>query len=818
LTQGRISRTTARYPTPKMRAGRYPQSLRARRGRGLPPNLLPGISRRRKSRNLAPWLIGLAGAFGVTMLVATIVFAITTATAVAGTLDAYRDVNKDLPNAAGVVAGTFQTTRIYDRNGVLLQEVADPDSGWRTFVPLEDISPYLIDATVAAEDATFWSHYGVEPLAIVRGALIITSGEGSSGGSTITQQLARALYPDTVNPLDFSVTRKLREAMIAVALDKEYSKQDQMVMYLNLIFYGQRSFGIEAASQTFFNKHASELDLAEASLLAGLPQAPSAYDPTVFFDQAKIRQQYVLNQMVKYDYITREEADAAFAQPLTIHDRAGGGAIQHAPHFTEYVKQWIIDNYGKEALYNSGLNFYTSIDVDLQARAEQIVANGVANLAVFNRNNGAAVGIVPWSGEVLFMVGSANFNDPVIGGQVNYATAQLQPGSSIKPLVYAAAFESGWNPGTVVMDTATRFPTPGAPNPYYTPQNYSGMYNGAVSVRISLANSLNMPAVKAAQFAGVDHVLNLARRTGYINSFQQDSSFYGIAIALGAGEVQLVEHTNGYATLANNGAYVPVHPLIKVTDSQGNVVYDIKKDPSVTKPVQGLKAEYAYQITSILTDNQSRQMVFGLNNLFGNTQEALGRPTAAKSGTTEEWRDLWTMGYTSAIAIGVWVGNTNAYGDAVGYLPEKDGIETAGPIWQSLMYELHQNSEWADLIVGRDGRPVPDAFPRPSGIYEGSVCAATGNAAAGGFSNTRELLVRDEGPALPCDQLSAYQKTELEFALQDIQQNSGKYTGGAYDSIYRYRDVVMYGNDPGGSRSDDESDNEEGDSPPIVQR
>ncbi len=791
-----------------------------RRSRKLPPHLLPGVSRRRKSGNLVPWLVGIAATIGIVSILFTIVFAVSTALAAAAAVREYRDVNDGLPNAAGVVAGTFQTTNIYDRNGELLQEVSDPTSGWRTFVPFEAISQDLIDATVAAEDATFWSHFGVEPLAIVRGAFIISSGSGSSGGSTITQQLARALYPDTVNPLDYSVMRKVKEAFIAIALDKEFSKQDQMTMYLNLIFYGQRSYGIEAAAQTYFNKHASELDLAESSLLAGLPQAPSAYDPTVFFDQAKIRQKYVLNQMVKYGYITRAEADEAFAEPLTIHDQSRG-AIQDAPHFTEYVKSWIVQNYGEDALYNSGLNFYTSIDVKLQERAEQIVANGVANLAIFNRNNAAAVGIVPWSGEVLFMVGSANFNDPVIGGQVNYATAQLQPGSSIKPIVYASAFERGWNPGTVVMDTATRFPT-GNPNiPEYTPNNYSGVFNGAISVRSALANSLNMPAVKAAQFATTEHVLDTAHRMGYVNSLTQDADFYGIAVALGSGEVQLVDHTMAYATLANNGANASLHPVIKVTDAQGNVIYDINDDPAVTDPVQGIKAEYAYQITSILTDNDSRQLVFGLNNLFGNTQSTLGRPTAAKSGTTEEWRDLWTMGYTSALAVGVWVGNTNAYGDPVGYLPEKDGIETAGPIWQALMLELHQNATWADLIDDRNGRAVNRAFEQPAGIYEGAVCAATGNAATSGYSNAREFLVRDEGPALPCNQLSAYQQEELDFALQDIQQNGGKYTGAAFDSIYRYRDVVVYGSDPGGSSIGAptvDSDGDNGDSPPIVGR
>ncbi|MGH2550311.1 MAG: transglycosylase domain-containing protein, partial [Thermomicrobiales bacterium] len=458
------------FPSARRRAARYPNSLRSRRVTKLPPHMLPGVaSRRIKRRDFTIWLVAIGIIFLIGGVSFAIAFAVSTAGAVAGTIRAYNEVNKGLPNAAKVVANTFQTTRIYDRNGVLLTEVTDPETGWRTFVPFEKISPWVIKATVSAEDSTFWSHYGVEPIAIVRGALIIGSGEGSSGGSTITQQLARALYPDEVSALDVSITRKLREALIAVSLDKEYSKQDIITMYLNLIFYGQRSFGIEAAANTYFNKSAKDLDLAESSFLSGLPQAPSYYDPTVNFDQAKKRQQYVLNQMVKYDYITQKEADKAQAQPLTIHDRTTG--VYQAPHFTGYVQQWIIDHYGEDALYNSGLNYYTSIDTNLQKTAETIVANGVANIAVFNRNNGAAVGIRPWSGEILFMVGSANFNDAGIGGQVNYANSLLQPGSSIKPFVYTAAFESGWNPGTVVFDTFLSVPNPGqAP---YEPNNYS---------------------------------------------------------------------------------------------------------------------------------------------------------------------------------------------------------------------------------------------------------------------------------------------------------------------------------------------------------
>ncbi len=821
MSRGRIARTTARQPVARQRAGRYPGRPRSRRGSTLPPHLLRGLRRGKRSHNrLFIALAALVGAFALSIVGLVVLLVVGTVGAVAGTVEAYREVNAGLPDPTGVVTSTFQTTRIFDRNGVLLQEVSDPETGWRTFVTLDEISPYLIDATISSEDATYWSHLGIEPIAIARGVAINFGGTGSSGGSTITQQLVRALYPEEIG-FDISATRKFREALAAVALEQNFSKEDILTMYLNQIYYGQRSYGIEAAAQTFFSKHASELTLGEASLLAGLPQAPSFYDPTVRFEIAKKRQSYVLDQMVKYGYITRAEADAAFAEPLSPGRRSG--AILQAPHFTNYVKQWIIDNLGEDALYRSGLQFTTSIDVELQETAQGIVRQGVADLGDYRRNNAAAVVVVPWSGEIIAMVGSANFDDPAIGGQVNYATALLQPGSSMKPMVYAAAFEAGWNPGTVVFDTTFREPTPGAPFPYYEPQNYSGLFNGPVTVRTALSNSFNIPAVKAAKYVGVDHVLDLGRRMGYVNSLPGTAEFYGIAVALGSGEVQLVENTAMYATFANNGAHVPLHPVIKVTDAQGNVLYDIANDPSVNQPEQALKAEYAYQITSILTDNESRSLVFGANNRFGNTQEELGRPTAAKSGTTDNWQDLWTMGYTSALAVGVWVGNTNAYGQAAGDLPEIDGIASAGPIWQELMFEVHQNPQWAGLIDGPDGQPIADEFPVPPGIYEGEVCAATGNRATGSYATRTELLVRGEGPALPCDQLSAYQARELEFALQDFETNGSKYTSRATGNITRYRDAALYGRDASPIEASDDQivtgdtppDNE---SPPIVQR
>ena len=631
-----------------------------KRKRRLPPGMLSTVRARNAKRSrLTAFVAAGVALLALTFVIALVSFGLSSAATVGATVRQYRAVNESLPNAAEVASQAFQTTTIYDRNGVLLQDVDQPQGGgWRNFVELEQVSPYLIQATIASEDSTFWTHYGVEPIAIVRGATIILSGSGSSGGSTITQQLARGLYPTEIGT-DYSVTRKIDEAMAAVAIEKQFSKEDILTMYLNLIFYGQRSYGIEAASMTYFQKHAADLDLAESSLLAGLPQAPSQYDPTVNFELAKKRQHYVLNQMVKYEYITQDQADKAFNEPLDPQTR-DGSVRPGAEHFTQFARQYI-EQHWPGALTNGGLKITTTLDVELQETAQNIVTSTVQNLLIGQRrNNAAMVVIVPWSGEVLAMVGSADFNDELIGGQVNYATEPRQPGSSIKPLVYAAAFESGWNPGTVVMDTnyTENIANPADPDDkVWTPLNYSGSFNGAVSVRTALANSYNIPAVKAIKFAGVEHALRVAKRMGLV-SLSRPWYDYGNAFALGSGEVSLVEHTNAYATLANNGKYVPYNPILKIEDSQGNVLYDATKLNPLKDANQAIDAGIAYQLTSILTDNQARARVFTENNLFGNTQTQLGRPTAAKSGTTDNWKDIWTMGYTTDIAVGVWVGYT----------------------------------------------------------------------------------------------------------------------------------------------------------------
>ncbi|MDP9359015.1 MAG: PBP1A family penicillin-binding protein [Chloroflexota bacterium] len=789
MSHGRIARVSRLHPDAQRRAMRYGHTLRGRRPNGLPPHLLPGVSGRgaRKGIGRGRILLIAANVVMAAFLLATAAFVVSSVAAVGGTVAAYRQVNEGLPNATGIVIDTFQSSRIMDRNGKLLQEIDDPDIGWRSFVPLDQISPDLINATIAAEDATFWTHRGVEPLAIVRGAVINVSSSGSSGGSTITQQLVRSLFPTEIGN-EISYTRKAKEALASVELERRYSKQDILTMYLNQIFYGSRSYGVEAASQTFFNKNAKDLTLGEAAMLAGLPQRPTDYNPAIKenFELAKQRQRYVLNQMVKYGYITRAEANAAWTDGPIIESRRTGAVLDN-PHFVNYVRDYIVEKYGEDALFQGGLQITTTIDSDLQDFAEQTVAAQVEALAPYNAQNAAAVVMLPWSGEILAMVGSANFDNPLINGQVNVTTSDQQPGSAIKPIAYAAAFEDGWSPGTVLLDAGRRWPTPGAPDPYYEPQNYTGNFYGAVTVRTALANSLNLPAVKATDYTGVDSMINLAQRMGMKKSLLRDPSFYGISIALGGGEVLPLDLTNAYATFANQGRYVPANPILKIEDSQGNVLYDIDRKTVFQRGQQVLKAEYAYQITSILTDNKARSLIFTEQNLFGQTQSQLGRPTAAKSGTTNGWVDIWTMGYTTDLAVGVWVGNTD--NDP---LREIDGIEGAGPIWNKIMVEMHQNPKYQQLLLGPDGKPLPETFARPQGIYEGQLCAATGQRPVGREQTRTDLLVRGEGPALRCDQINAWQREDLELALEDVNRNGGKYVGDAVGMIRRYADAAQY--------------------------
>jgi 1A family penicillin-binding protein len=613
-----------------------------------------------------------------------------------------------------------QTTKIYDRNGTLLYDFVDEDTGRREELALKDISPLVISATIAAEDASFYSNPGIDPVAIARAVIINARGEGTSGASTITQQLARNIFMSPEERISLSPERKIKEAALAFEMTQKYSKDDILTLYLNQIPYGHRAYGIGAAALTYFGKSARDLTLPEAALLAGLPQSPSQYDPFINPTDAKTRQTYVLDQMAKQGMITPEEA--ATAKAVTVNIRPYTVNIQ-APHFVYYVKQYLEQLYGPNAS-DMGLKVYTSLDLNVQHAAEKVAKDRVAELQKQKATNAAIVIMRPGTGEILAMVGSVDYNNTAIDGQVNVATSERQPGSSFKPITYATAFKQGWSPATVILDTLTGFPNPGQKD--YVPKNYDGKDHGYVTVREALGNSLNIPAVKALQFAGVQNTIDTAHDMG-IKGLNRGLDWYGLSLTLGGGEVTLLDETNAFATFANQGTEVDANPILKIVDSQERVIncnaaYACSADNQLQQQQFGsgngqvLDPRIAYMITSILSDNKARTMEFGPNSPL-----KVSFPAAAKTGTTNDNRDSWTLGYTPDLTIGVWVGNSNndemlAVTGAIG----------AAVIWHNMMEAFYANPDFVNLLRDPDGKTHVN-FTQPDGLVRASVCSAKGD-------------------------------------------------------------------------------------------
>ncbi len=637
----------------------------------------------------------------------------------------YALIAAQLPPPEELIArqSPFVSSKIYARDGSLLYEAMDPQGGRRTYVPLDRISPYLIQATIATEDADFYRHPGFDPVAMLKAIYRnLRAGETVSGASTIPQQLARNLLLSPEERTQRTAWRKIKEIVLAYEITRRYPRNTILEIYLNEIYYGNLAYGIEAAAETYFGVSAADLTLAQASFLAGLPQSPAAYD--VFAggrERALARQKDVLRLMVKEGYITPAQAEAAAAEmeaypfrPPLPQDRIP------APHFVLYVRQQVERMFGPEALYRgSGLRIYTTLDPGLQMLAEQVVAQHVAALKERNVSNGALVALDPATGHVLAMVGSADFYNEEIDGQVNMAVSPRQPGSAIKPLTYVAAFERGWTPATLIWDLPTSFPD--GVNPPYVPRNYDGKFHGPVLVRSALANSYNIPAVKALQFIGIPALKEMAARLGITTLTRDD---YGLSLTLGGGEVSLLELTGAFAVFANNGIRVPVTTILYIEDNQGNVLLDNRQPPG-GEPV--LRPEHAYLITSILSDREARCPAFGCPNAL-----ELSRPAAVKTGTTNDFRDAWAVGYTPDLVVGVWVGNAD-------YTPmdRVPGSLGAAPIWHDFME------------AALKGKPVRD-FVRPPGIVEMEICADSGAQPTPYCPRRRtELFAADQPPLGP---------------------------------------------------------------------
>ena len=625
--------------------------------------------------------------------------------AFAGTMGLYAYYARELPDP-GVLSRrqVFQTARILDRNGELLEELVDPSGGRRTLVSISEIPRVVKDATIAAEDASFYENPGFELRAVGRAlSQLALHGEPRSGASTITQQLVK----NTLLGPEQTAERKIKEAFLAMELTRRYSKDQILEMYLNEINYGNRAYGIQAAAETYFGKRVKDLTLAEATLLAGLPQAPAYYDPYTNLPEARERQKYVLEQMVRVGAASPQQAAAAATAPLDLRPRAANVSSE-APHFVNYVRQLVEDQLGTDALFRGGLQITTTLDLGLQHTAEQVARKHIEAIRARNATNAALVAIKPVTGEILSMLGSVDFDDPSIDGQVNVALAERQPGSTLKPFTYLTAFAKGWNPATLVMDVPTVF------GGNYRPNDYDNKFRGPLRVREALAQSLNVPAVQALEFVGVRDMLATAHRMG-IRTLRQPER-YGLSVTLGGGEVRLLDLTFAYAAFANEGRQVgvPVPParrepgfrqfdpvaILKIVDSAGKVLYEY----TPPQPVEVADPRLVYQITSILTDDEARAPTFGRNSAL----VLPDRPAAVKTGTTDDYRDSWVMGYTPDLVTGVWVGNTDNS-------PMKDvlSVRGAGQIWHAF------------IEAALDGTP-PRPFVRPPGVVEAEVCALSG--------------------------------------------------------------------------------------------
>lgn len=546
-----------------------------------------------------------------------------------------------------------QSTKIYDRTGEVLLYDLHQDVK-RTIVPFEDISYHVKNATIAIEDDQFYKHYGIDPLAILRSMVNnISRGGGpfdGAGGSTITQQVIK----NSILEQEKRLTRKIKEAILAIKIERVLTKDEILSHYLNESPYGGTIYGVEEASQAFFGKSAADVTLPEAAYIAALPQAPTYLSPYGNHrDELDKRQKLVLERMLVNKFITQEEYDAAVNTAVEFQPQAVSGI--RAPHFVMYIRELLVEKYGEEALSEKGLRVITSLDWDLQQEAERIVAeNAKHNEETFGASNAGMIALDPQNGDVLVMVGSRNYFDEEIDGNFNTTLSPRQPGSSIKPIVYASAFSKGYTPDTKVFDVKTQFSTACEPwdlsseAPCYSPNNYNHKFVGPISLRNALAQSLNIPAVKVLYLTGIMDAIKLASDMGITTL--NDPDRLGLTLVLGGGEVKLLEHTGAYAVFANEGVKVERRPILRIEDAQGNVL----EEPQPHEE-RVLDRNVALQITDILSDNNARAPLWGYNSLIYFPD----RDVAAKSGSTNNSRDAWIMGYAPNLAVGVWAGNND---------------------------------------------------------------------------------------------------------------------------------------------------------------
>lgn len=582
--------------------------------------------------------------------------------------------SKDLPTPTKIAnRKPTVSTKVYDRTGeIMLYETGDQK---RTIVASDQISGYLKDATVATEDTNFYHHHGVDTKAILSAIYEKVTGrrQVARGGSTITQQYVK----NALLTSDRSLVRKAKEAILAVELEYMFKKDQILTMYLNEIPYGNATAGAEAAARTYYGKPAKDLTLAEAATLAAIPKAPTFYSPYgTHVDKLIIRRDYVLDQMVKNGKIASADAEAAKKEDTTTlgKDLKPRRDTMLAPHFAMYVLEQVANDYGEEKIQKQGLKIITTMDYDKQKIAEQSISNGIAKVNKYGGQNAALVAVDPKTGQILAMVGSKDYFDVSIDGNVNVADSVRQPGSSFKPFAYATAFKKPeFSPSKILFDITTDFGN-------YTPHDYDGKNRGPVTIRQALSNSLNIPAVKIMGLAGIDNVLRTASDMGITTLTQRDR--YGLSLVLGSGEVKPVEMAGAYSVFATGGIKRDVTPILKITDSNGKEIYNYERNQPKEKQV--LDPQIAYEISSILSDNNARSLVFGTHTQLYFPD----RTVAVKTGTTNDFKDAWTMGYTPSLAVAVWTGNNNATKMSSG----ADGSIVAAPIFHQFVVKALSNT------------------------------------------------------------------------------------------------------------------------------
>lgn len=638
----------------------------------------------------------------------------------------YYFILRDLPLPTRLGSSSNpQSTLIYDRNGKLLYNIYDKKN--QSFVPLSGIPKYMQETTIAIEDRSFYQHGAIDFRGIARAFFSIVLHQQIQGGSTLTQQLVK----NSLLTQQQTILRKVKEVILAFATELVYSKAQILEMYLNQTPYGGTSYGVEAASQAYFGKHAKDLDLAESALLAGLPQAPTQYSPFgAHPEDGKERQVEVLKAMLDQGYINKTQEQKAEKEDLKY--KKFTNEIE-APHFVLYIKDLLIAKYGEKAVEEGGLKVTTSLDLDIQNFAQTAVANEVDKLPkYYNVTNGASLVTNPANGEILAMVGSKDYFNNDIAGNVNITTSLRQPGSSIKPINYAVGLLNGYNAATTFIDQPICFPNQGGQS--YCPLNYDLKWHGLVQMRFALGNSLNIPAVKMLELNGVNAMTATASAMG-ITTFT-DPQKYGLSLTLGGAEVKMVDMATAFGVFANSGYRIDLHPILKVTDKNGKILeqYTPPLSPIFGKKV--LPDGVAFIISDMLADNGARLVEFGDNSALKIPKQTV----SVKTGTTNDYRDNWTIGYTPSFLVATWVGNDDN-SQMSGLV---SGITGAAPIWNDIM---------SHLLEGRSPQPIS----RPPDIIQKAVCSDTG---------------------IPTAVIGATCPTRFEYILKGTENSKGKVTTG----------------------------------------